>query len=86
MRPIAIGVGGKRKLMNMLNEPKSNPDTTDWRNKGEIARHYCCSVRHINSLMNRRVLPFLKLGRFVRFDIAACDRAMSRYQTRPLLS
>jgi hypothetical protein len=72
--------------VNMLNEPQSSPADAQWSNKAELARHYRCSIRHINSLMNRRVLPFLKIGRFVRFDLAACDRAMSRYQTRPLLS
>jgi hypothetical protein len=72
--------------MTMLNELKSSPTATQWRSKSEIAHHYRCSVRHINTLMGRRVLPFLKMGRFVRFDAAACDQAMNKYQTRSLLS
>ena len=72
--------------MTMMNELQSGPVATQWLNKAEIAHHYRCSVRHINKLMGRRILPFLKMGRFVRFDPAACDQAMKRYQTTPILT
>ncbi len=69
----------------MNDEIKSNPAAAQWLNKAEIADHYKCSERHINKLMERRVLPFLKMGRFVRFELAACDQAMRRYETRSVL-
>jgi hypothetical protein len=36
--------------------------------------------------MSRRILPFVKIGRFVRFDLAACDQAMKNYQTKSLFA
>jgi hypothetical protein len=66
---------------------ETNTSTSiEWLNKTQIARHFKCSTRHINKLMNRRILPFLKLGRFVRFDLAACDQALKKYQTTSLLA
>jgi hypothetical protein len=32
--------------------------------------------------MRRRVLPYVKVGRIVRFDLEACDRAMRAFQIR----
>lgn len=60
--------------------------TIEWTTRSEMARHFKCSVRHVNKLMNRRILPFLKIGRFVRFDLAACDQAMKKYQTTSIFS
>lgn len=57
----------------------------EWLTKTGIAKHLKCSIRHINNLMSRRVLPFVKLGRFVRFDMAACDLAMKKIQTKSVL-
>ncbi len=72
--------------MTMMNELESGPAATQWLNKVEIAQHYRCSARHINKLMKRRILPFLKMGRFVRFDRSACDQAIKAFQTRTVLS
>ncbi|HZR17849.1 MAG TPA: hypothetical protein VFE51_11025 [Verrucomicrobiae bacterium] len=69
----------------MNDETKNNSEAGEWLNKAEIADHYKCSERHINKLMERRVLPFLKMGRFVRFDRKTCDEAMRRYETRTVL-
>jgi excisionase family DNA binding protein len=70
----------------MQNESSPILSATQWANKGEIARHFKCSARHINKLMRRRILPFVKIGRFVRFDVAACDQAMKSYQTKSLFA
>lgn len=45
-----------------------------------MAEHYGCSTRMIDKLMRGRVLPFVKLGRFVRFNLAECDKAMEKYK------
>jgi excisionase family DNA binding protein len=68
----------------MQTETIANESGTEWLNKAEIAQHFRCSVRHINKLMRRRILPFLKIGRFVRFDRAACDSAIKAYETKSL--
>jgi excisionase family DNA binding protein len=65
--------------MSMQENEISGPEPIKWLTKPEIARHFKCSVRHINDLMHRRILPYLKIGRFVRFDLAACDQAMKAY-------
>ncbi|KAF0178509.1 MAG: hypothetical protein FD161_1814 [Limisphaerales bacterium] len=39
-----------------------------------------CSVRTISKLMRRGVLPYCKLGHFVRFDLEECDRAMEQFR------
>jgi len=69
-------------------QPQENtvPTGIQWINKAEIAHHFRCSIRHVNKLMNRRILPFVKIGRFVRFDLAACDHAMKNYQTKSLFA
>jgi len=70
----------------MQTEINNKPAPVEWVNKSDIARHFKCSVRHVNELMNRRILPFLKIGRFVRFDLAACDEAVKKYQTDSLFA
>jgi excisionase family DNA binding protein len=55
---------------------------TEWRTKEEIAQYYRCNVRTVTNLMRRRILPFVKIGHLVRFDVAACDSAMRRYQRK----
>jgi hypothetical protein len=51
-----------------------------WRKKSEMAQHYRCNVRTITSLMQRRVLPYVRIGRFVRFNLTECDKAMLKYE------
>lgn len=50
-----------------------------WKTKKEIAHHYKCHVRTVTNFMRRRILPYTKIGRFVRFDPVACDRAMEKF-------
>ena len=56
-----------------------------WVNKQQIANHLKCSVRHVNKMMNRRVIPYVKCGRFVRFQVSAVDTAMSKLESRSIL-
>jgi hypothetical protein len=35
--------------------------------------------------MKRRVVPYVKMGRFVRFDVAACDLSLKRIQVKSVL-
>jgi hypothetical protein len=63
----------------------ANKPGIEWLTKREVAVHFKCSVRHINSLMKRRVLPYVKMGRFVRFDVAACDLSIKRIQIKSVL-
>ncbi len=62
------------------------PDATSpWRNKKQLADHYGCSVRTIENLMRGRVLSFVKIRRFIRFNVIECDKAMEKYKQRSAL-
>lgn len=67
--------------MNEQNQPiQSTPSAqSPWLNRKRIADYYGCNVLTISNLMRRRILPFLKIGRFVRFNVAKCDSAMEKY-------
>jgi len=60
-----------------MNEPETSEQKLT--NKHTIARRYDVSERTIQEWMAEGTLPFLKIGYIVRFDIAACDRAISRF-------
>jgi len=53
-----------------------------WRNKRQIAEHYGWDIRTITNFMRRQILPYVKLGRLVRFDVGECDQAMEKYKRR----
>lgn len=58
------------------------PTEPVWMTKSQLATHLRCSPRTINNLMRRRVLPYVKLGRLVRFDRTRCDVAMMAFCRR----
>lgn len=64
--------------MNDIDIHKS--DMREWATKGDLARHFKCSIRYVTELMQRRVIPYVKIGRFVRFDLAECDKAMEQFR------
>lgn len=72
-----------------MNEPKQQTSKLDsptpWRNRKQMAEHYGCSTRMIDKLMRGHVVPFVKLGRFVRFNLAECAKAMEKYKQRSAL-
>jgi excisionase family DNA binding protein len=43
-----------------------------------------CSLRHLANLRKRRQVPYIKLGRSVRFDPAAVERALAKLSVREL--
>jgi excisionase family DNA binding protein len=50
--------------------------------KQGIAREVKCSVRTVDHLMAKRAIPFFKLGRLVRFDVAKVKAALARFEVR----
>ena len=48
--------------------------------KEEIAGHYSIGLRTVNAWMQKRILPYLKIGRVVRFNLADCDTALSKFK------
>lgn len=55
-----------------------------WVTKQQLAAHLQCCPRTVNNLMRRRILPYRKIGRLLRFDPAECDRALEAFQVRSL--
>jgi len=65
-----------------------NPNTNelkDWKTKRDMAAYYKCHLRTITNLMRRGILPYRKIGRFVRLDPVECDHAMDKFKHRGLL-
>ena len=49
-------------------------------NRVKIARRYGVCQRTIQNMAARRILPFYKWGRCVRFKISECDAALERFK------
>ena len=72
--------------MDECQQQAPTPDAPSaWRNKKQLADHYGCSVRTIENLMRGRVLSFVKIRRFIRFNVIECDKAMEKYKQRSAL-
>jgi len=69
-------------FMNDHTEPLPEEPNSPWRNKRQMAEHFGCDIRTITNFMRRRILPFVKIGRFVRFDVHECDKAIDRYKRK----
>jgi len=62
--------------------PQADRHSGRWRDRRGIAEYFGLSERSVSNLMRRRVLPFVKIGRIVRFDLAACETAFKVFETR----
>jgi hypothetical protein len=47
-----------------------------------LAVRYRVSPRCIQNWTAKKILPVLKIGRAVRFNIAACDRALAKFERK----
>jgi hypothetical protein len=68
-------------MENVLNQVTDSP----WRDKQGIADYYRVSIRTINEWMRRKVIPFQKVDRTVRFNIHHCDTALMLFQVKSTL-
>ena len=69
------------KSMSEQKEQAEIPGSpSPWRNKRQMADHYGCDIRTITNFMRRRILPYMKIGRFVRFNLGECELAMEKYK------
>ena len=73
---------GKRRNPEPIDSEPISSSARIWKSKREIAAHLGCTERHINTLMRRRILPYIKHRGFVRFDLEECDRALEVFKTR----
>jgi len=56
--------------------------TTILTNTRGIAVRYGVCPRSIQNWVKWRVLPVVKVGRAVRFNIAACDHALAKFERK----
>jgi hypothetical protein len=54
-------------------------------NKLGISQRYATSVRTIENWMTRHILPHIKVGRVVRFDVDRCDRALLAFELKSVV-
>ena len=47
-----------------------------------LAQRYQVSARCIQYWVARKILPVVKIGRCVRFNIPACDAALARFERK----
>jgi excisionase family DNA binding protein len=77
-----VGIPAKQKC-DMITSNVS--PGKNWLTKRQLADHLNCSLRTINNLMRRRILPYLKVGGLVRFDLEACETALKAFYNRSIL-
>jgi len=60
--------------------PAESPrlESERWADKKELARHFQVSVRTIHNWMERRLVPYFRTGRNVRFKISDVEAALNR--------
>jgi hypothetical protein len=66
----------------MPNELKPNQTNRAFTNTLGLASRYEVSPRCIQNWVARKILPALKIGRTVRFNVAACDKALARFERK----
>jgi hypothetical protein len=70
-----------RKYNNELETSPTNGAPV-FTNTPGLAARYDVSPRCIQNWVSRKILPVLKIGRAVRFNIAACDRALTKFERK----
>jgi excisionase family DNA binding protein len=50
--------------------------------KQDVMREFQVSIRTVDKWMHERRIPYSKLGRLVRFDLKAVQKALARYTIR----
>ncbi len=75
----------KNMPMNSTSEPPVESKEVStieavWFTKAQIADRYQISMRSVTNLMRRRILPYVKIGRLLRFNPSDCDNAFTQFQ------
>jgi hypothetical protein len=55
-----------------------------WVTRQQIAQHFGFSVRTVANFQRRRVFPFIKIGRLVRFNKKKCEQALIKFETQSI--
>jgi len=64
----------------VLQQQSSHPIAIErWVGKKELAEHFRISVRTTNNWMKGGLLPYIRIGRSVRFKLSEADETMNRH-------
>ena len=74
--PVSLLVSCPRLKREALQPHAAQPKSGKWVDKQQLAEELGVSVRTITNWQRRRVLPFTKIGRVVRFDVDRCHEAL----------
>jgi hypothetical protein len=55
-----------------------------WVTREKVAQHFDFSLRTVANLQKRRVLPYVKVGRLVRFNINKCEQALIQFESKSI--
>ena len=66
----------------MPNELKTNQANSHFTNTPGLAARYAVSPRCIQNWVSRKILPVLRIGRCVRFNVLACDKALAKFERK----
>jgi hypothetical protein len=72
----------ENKKTNGIRRPIVAPELCVFTNTPGLAARYEVSPRCIQNWVARKILPVLKIGRAVRFNVAACDRALAKFERK----
>jgi excisionase family DNA binding protein len=67
---------------NGVTRPISGPEFPFFATTRGLAARYQVSARTVQNWVARKILPVTKIGGAVRFNIAACDRALAKFERK----
>jgi len=79
-------MGTKTKSSSALTLDVSTPLRTPLLDSDAVAEALGVTPRHVRRLVTERRIPFLKVGRFVRFDPAALNVWLDEQRVEPMSS
>jgi hypothetical protein len=56
--------------------------TSPWRDKKGIAAHFRVCPRLVTDWQKRKRIPYVKIGRVVRFHVPRCERAIEKMEIK----
>ena len=68
-----------------MNTNNSPPTLPIWLTKEQIAERFKCSIRTVTNLSRRKILPYYRLGRLIRYRAEECDEALSKVRSASIL-
>jgi len=66
----------KTSSVSSPHSPKHSSGFDAYSKRGDVARHLNVSMRTVDNMMARKIIPYFKIGGMVRFKLEDIDRAL----------